>query len=602
MNLKKSTLLAAIVLVAFVLFRSGSTKVSHIAQAPAKSIPESAKQSASAPSVAKASPTGASDLREWISKMQAANAMPSAQSLIEAKRLASEHADNIRQLMRENPSEAFARSLSWAEWLALTENIRPLVEKPFSEKVDFQVLPSCPPIGEAVNKVHPYRVSFEGESHDAFVYGSTATMTSKEELPARGFLLDGQVVLGDEPFEKLQGDNLNAALQLYPRGAPKGVSYLSGQPIGADGESILLGGKIYELASQAEESELADVLSTAAKSFNPKSIVMALAAGTAASGTIAFSVDAAKKEVLTANSTWTETSKRVLAVRLSYSSAPTSYSFTMTQLTNLLVASSNNVKTMSYRKTWLVPSYATVDLPNNQAYYEAAGNGPNAIVADTAAGLTAQGINTANYDIIVHAHPQSGGGNFGYAGLGVIGGGTTWVNGTVDANVLTHEIGHNYGLGHAHFWAGLTGMGGLGRTGNDGAQVEQEEYGDPYDVMGGGGLPAAHYGAHGKLALNWIEPQEVITVVTNGIYRIYRFDHVDARTNTGTKLALKIVCPGGEEYWVSHRKLFTANASMLRGAYLVRANGAGDQGLIDTTPISRPNATFGTDRDDAALA
>ncbi|HEY6227401.1 MAG TPA: LamG-like jellyroll fold domain-containing protein, partial [Verrucomicrobiae bacterium] len=377
-------------------------------------------------------------------------------------------------------------------------------------------------------------------------------------------------------------------------------SWMSGRGVGVDGKTILLGGAIYDLASEREEGELADVISTAEKSLNPKAVAMALQAGTAASGTIAFSVDAAKKELVTANSTWTETSKRVLAVRLSYSSAPTTYSFTLQQLTNMMVAVSNNVKTMSYRKTWLVLSYATVDLPNDQAYYEA--NGPNAIVNDTATQLTAQGINKANFDIVVHAHPQSGGGNFGYAGLGVIGGGTTWVNGTVDANVTTHEIGHNYGLGHAHFWAGLTGMGSLGRTGNDGAQVEQEEYGDPYDVMGGGPMPAAHYGAHGKAALNWIEPKEVINVITNGIYRVYRFDHIDARTNANATLALKVTCPGGEEYWVAHRKLFTANASMSRGIYLVRANGSGDQGLIDTTQLSKPAATFGTDRDDAALA
>jgi hypothetical protein len=102
--------------------------------------------------------------------------------------------------------------------------------------------------------------------------------------------------------------------------------------------------------------------------------------------------------------------------------------------------------------------------------------------------------------------------------------------------------------------------------------------------------------------LNWIEPKEVINVVTNGIYRIYRFDYIGARTNANTKLALKIVAPGGEEYWVSHRRLFTANTSMLRGAYIVRADGSADQSVIDTTPLSKPAASLGADRDDAALA
>jgi hypothetical protein len=601
MKQKLLALLAAIVLLAFFSFRTN--RRSDTASQPVKEniITQSAATATSAAATSVAPHPGARNFHEWVRTWRAAGLSdPGAPSLADGVRLASERREEMRKLMRDDPEEAFAKSLTWAEWASLPENIRALVEQPFSATVDFEVLPSCPPWDGAVNKIHPHRVTIEGETFDAFVYGSKALMTSKQGMAVRGFMLDGLAVLGDEPFERLDGDSLRAAGKIFPRGSAPGVSWLSGRPTGPESRTVLLGGAIYDLASDVEESQLADLLTSAEKSFNPKSIVMAMQAGTAATGTIAFNLEAAKKQVLIANSTWTETAKKVLAVRLSYASAPTSYSYTLTQLTNLLVTSSNYVKTMSYRKTWLLPSYATVDLPNDQAYYEQ--NGPNAIVADTQAGLTSQGVNPANYDIIVHAHPQSGGANFGYAGLGVIGGGTTWINGTVDANVLTHEIGHNYGLGHAHFWAGLTGMGSLGRTGNDGAQVEHEEYGDPYDVMGGGPLPAAHYGAHGKAALNWIEPKEVINVVTNGIYRVYRFDQIDARTNANTTLALKIVCPGGEEYWVSHRKLFTSNTSMSRGAYLVRANGSADQGLIDATPLSKPNVVFGSDRDDAALA
>ena len=119
--------------------------------------------------------------------------------------------------------------------------------------------------------------------------------------------------------------------------------------------------------------------------------------------------------------------------------------------------------------------------------------------------------------------------------------------------------------------------------------------------MGGSTLPAGEYNAHGKAALNWIESDEVINVVTNGIYRVYRYDHKDARTNLNTTLALKVASPGGDEYWVSHRKLFPANASLYRGANIVRADGTGDQSLIDTTPLSRANSAFSNDRTDSGL-
>jgi hypothetical protein len=606
MKLRTIALLAAIVILVVFSFRNGpkDSLRSVVANSPAGQVIEPVRVQKSSANLLKSTQSGATkDLREWLATNRAVAGATRGEVMAVGIRLAEARREEMRRLMRENPSEAMTRALSWSEWAALPENIRALVERPFSEVVDFEVLPSCPPREEGgVNNVHPHHVVVSGQSYHGYVYGSKALMTSKEDMPARGILLDGMAVLAEQAVERLDGENLRAASELFPRGAREGVSWVSGRGVGAEGKTILLGGAIYDLASEAEEGELAEVIGSAEKSLHPKAVAMALQAGTAATGTIAFSVDAAKKELVTANSTWTETSKKVLAVRISYASAPTSYSFTLQQLTNLMVGVSNNVKTMSYRKTWVIPSYATVNLPNDQAYYESAGAGPNAIVDDTAAQLTAQGINKANYDIVVHAHPQSGGGNFGYAGLGVIGGGTTWVNGTVDVGVTTHEIGHNYGLGHAHFWAGLTGVGNLGRIGNDGAQVEHEEYGDPYDVMGGGPLPAAHYGAHGKLALNWIEPKEVINVITNGIYRVYRFDHIDARTNANTTLALKVASPGGEEFWVSHRRSFTANASMLRGAYLVRANGTGDQSLIDTTPLSKTAMPFGIDRDDAALA
>src|SRR5262249_17038108 len=152
----------------------------------------------------------------------------------EGIRLAIERREEMRRLLRENPEGAFAKSLSWNEWAALPKNVQDLVEQPFSRTVDFQVLPNCPPREGAVNNIHSHQIVIDGEAHDAFVYGSNALMTSKEGMPARGFLLDGLAVLADQPFERLAGENLKAALGIFQRGAPEGVSWVSGQPLGPD--------------------------------------------------------------------------------------------------------------------------------------------------------------------------------------------------------------------------------------------------------------------------------------------------------------------------------------------------------------------------------
>jgi hypothetical protein len=121
------------------------------------------------------------ELREWI--REAANKPGLTRvKLNEGRRVALERRETMSRLMREKPAEALAQGLSWSEWVALPEEVRALVERPFSDTVEFQVLPSCPPRERATNYVHPHRVVIGDKAFDGFVFGSKAQMTSKERL------------------------------------------------------------------------------------------------------------------------------------------------------------------------------------------------------------------------------------------------------------------------------------------------------------------------------------------------------------------------------------------------------------------------------------
>ena len=530
--------------------------------------------------------------RAWLRERNGSRSM-AADDLTRGAKLAVARREQMLHWFKTDPARAFAESLSWSEWRALPDEVRALVDEPFSAIVDFAVLPNCPPADASLPRIHPHQVLLNGEWHEAYVFGKKATITSKDGMPVRGIRLDGKVVLGEEAVERLSDEDRQAVADLFVAG---GAARVAGSRLQINGPSrtILLGGTIYDFRSEAEAAALSDVIAAAEKSLHPKAVVMAMSVAGAGAGTIAFDLEAAEDGILRANSTWTETPKNTLAVRINYSDAA-AYSYTPQEMTNLMNNASNAVKVMSYGKTRLMPRVASVTLPKTRAAYQT--GGANLIATDTRTALNAIGINRDNYHIVVHAHPQM---NFSYAGLGVIGGANNWLNGNVSLEVTVHELGHNYGLGHAHFWAGVTGTGNLGRD-QAGDPVEKEEYGDPFDIMGGSSLPEGQFNAHGKAALNWIEQKEVINVVTNGIYRVYRYDHADARTNAGTKLALKISSPSGEEYWISHRRLFTSNPYLLRGASIVRKDGAGDQSLIDTTPLSRPSTAFSSDKNDAAL-
>jgi hypothetical protein len=68
----------------------------------------------------------------------------------------------------------------------------------------------------------------------------------------------------------------------------------------------------------------------------------------------------------------------------------------------------------------------------------------SAVYASATAGLPAP---SGTNHVVVY-FPESA--VCGWAGLASVGGGQVWVNGSLLPDVLTHELGHNFGLGHAH--------------------------------------------------------------------------------------------------------------------------------------------------------
>lgn len=120
----------------------------------------------------------------------------------------------------------------------------------------------------------------------------------------------------------------------------------------------------------------------------------------------------------------------------------------------------------SVRPAVIVPRPATCDVDR---------------IMDTVVGQT-QLEPTATRHIAVWFPEHSG---CGFAGLATINGGAIWLNGAAQTYVLAHELGHNFGLGHANT-LDCTAPGG-GRTPlSAAATCLWDEYGDNTDVMGQG--------------------------------------------------------------------------------------------------------------------
>ena len=251
----------------------------------------------------------------------------------------------------------------------------------------------------------------------------------------------------------------------------------------------------------------------------------------------------------------------------------------------------------SYGKlTTLTTVTPPVKLPHDEAWY---------IQKDTSNGGTIDGLGMehthakeeakrigfdwSDYDCVV-VRLSGGPRSSGVGGYG--GGGSVWLYG--DLSVYTsHEIGHTFGLTHANYWD-TSGTSAIGAGTN-------QEYGDQYDVMGGGSPPNDHYNAQAKNQVKWLPNDYVTTITQSGSYRVYAYDQ--PILNPANTYAIKIVKDSQRTYWGEVRQLYNGNATrpwadkgMLLGwTFTGGANGSNIQ-LIDTTPGS-PFA-----KDDAAIS
>jgi hypothetical protein len=87
------------------------------------------------------------------------------------------------------------------------------------------------------------------------------------------------------------------------------------------------------------------------------------------------------------------------------------------------------------------------------------------------------GFDHTKYQHIIYLYPPS---NCGYGGLGMVGGRETWING-YNNKVINHELGHNFGFGHAGTYRCFDEE-GVRVTLSD--NCTRTIYLDPYDIMG----------------------------------------------------------------------------------------------------------------------
>jgi NPCBM-associated, NEW3 domain of alpha-galactosidase len=203
----------------------------------------------------------------------------------------------------------------------------------------------------------------------------------------------------------------------------------------------------------------------------------------------------------------------------------TSQPYTVSAAQNVMTQVSNWDLENSFQQTWLVSDVAgwfTIPLSSTTC-------NTSSIASYAQSAASAAGYNLSGYARFVVAFPQTSACNFW--GLGTIGGSPSqaWVNGSFQLKVVSHEMGHNFGLYHSHSLNCGPAVVCTSGTVN--------EYGNWTDTMGN--PYPGHFNAFQKERIGWLNDgaqPPIATVTASGTYQIGPYEAQD-----GAAKALKIL-------------------------------------------------------------
>ncbi len=405
-----------------------------------------------------------------------------------------------------------------------------------------------------------------GGTYRAYVYGKREQQVSTPGVLVNGVALDADFAVSDEPTRRLEvGENI-----------PKDKPVVSNCPV--SGKTVLDPKDVPKQATEASnavESPTEVIFFCDGSHIAVQNQTLLLGEGVTG-GALPFS------GILPATATPSLGNIKVLVMHTTYADQNIAPS-TESNLYKTLRDVGDYYAKASYGRLSLVGVVTPlIKLPHNEAWYvnrdtsnggDVSGTGQEH--SDARAEARKMGYDTNNFDCIVMRH---NGGPGSYGGLATVPGSTVWVRGD-GAGLWAHEIGHSFGLLHSNFWD-TAGTSSIGNGAN-------QEYGDSYDIMGGGGFPAGHYNAQGKNQIRWLPSEFVQPVSQSGVYRLYAYDR--AVLDSTKRYALTVVKDVQRTYWGMVRSLFDANpfarSGMVLGWRFPNGGGSNFQ-LIDTTPGS----------------
>lgn len=484
--------------------------------------------------------------RAWQGQYRAAADKAAREA--EGVALAKSRRAAMARWIERDPEFALAQAVGPDARRDLPPTVLAELERWVEGKGGLEVLIRCGPEVKAAEQM-TRTVRVNGEEFKAFVYGRRLGQTTRYDLPVHAVALDGRLALHSSPVRQLEpGEARERGLN------PQGIH-------------LETGGEVASAASAV------DAFAIEARLLQREAGRGPYPAGQTAAGRPPAGLPPGTAP-FPPSPGWTFGLKRVLIIFVDFSDDVGA--LMTTNAAHQVVTNVNQFYLdNSQGQTSIQPTYfpITLRLPQTKAAYASLDPMTDLRAESLAAARTYDqqngntgAFNPDTYDLdltVFTTIPSATGGPFDFAGLAFVGAKGCVINGEFDLRVVSHELGHNYGLQHANRWD-VTGTDPIDAAG------AHNEYGDEYDMMGANnGNRPIHYNEWFKAYLGWLNTNNWRTASTGGVYRLFRHDHTNASGLRGITAGQT----NDRAYWLGFRRDLGSYSANSFGATNFLANG-----------------------------